>query len=85
MEESEEQEEKIWMKIFNFALSFRQLGDVAVYCILWFFRIECIPQEVLNKIRDKPITHNMTRDNECVMDGSYCIAFIEYIIAEKLC
>ena len=57
--------------------------NVAVY--FDFFRIECIPQEVLNKIRGKPITHNMTRDNECAMDGSYCIAFIEYIIAEKLC
>ena len=43
-----------------------------------FFEIEYIPQEVLNKIRDKPVTHNIFRipDNESVMCGFYCIAFL---------
>ena len=42
------------------------------------FGIEYIPQELLNKIRDKPITHNIFRiqENESVMCGFYCIAFI---------
>ena len=49
------------------------------------FGIEYIPQEVLNKIRDKSITHNIFRiqDNESIMCGFYCIAFIEYMIAGK--
>ena len=49
------------------------------------FGIEYIPQEVLNKIRDKPITHNIFRieDNESTMCGFCCIAFIEYMLAGK--
>ena len=33
------------------------------------FEIEYIPQEVLNKIKDKSITHNISKleDNECIM------------------
>ena len=44
------------------------------------FEIEYIPQEVLNKIGDKSITHNIfaIQDNESIMCGFYCIAFIEY-------
>ena len=47
--------------------------------------IEYIPQEVLNKIKDKSITHNIFRiqDNDSIMCGFYCIAFIEYILAGK--
>ena len=43
------------------------------------FGIEYIPQEVLNKIKDKLITHNMFRiqGNESIMWGFFCIAFIE--------
>ena len=35
------------------------------------FGIECIPQQILNKIRDKPITHKIFRiqDNEFIMCG----------------
>ena len=35
------------------------------------FSIECIPQEVLNKIKDKSVTHNIFRikDNESIMCG----------------
>ena len=49
------------------------------------FGIEYIPQEVLNKIRDKSITHNIFRiqDNESIMCGFYCIGFIEYIVGGK--
>ena len=50
-----------------------------------FFGIEYIPQEVLNKIKDKSITRNIFRiqDNESIMCGFYCIAFIEYMLPGK--
>ena len=49
------------------------------------FRIEYIPQEVLHKIKDKSITHNIfgIQDNESIMCRFYCIAFIEYMLARK--
>ena len=49
------------------------------------FRIEYIPQEVLNKIKEKSITHNIFRikDNEFIMRGFCSITFIEYMIAGK--
>ena len=49
------------------------------------FGIDNTPQEVLNKIKDKSITHNIFRkkDNESIMCGFYSIAFIEYMLAEK--
>ena len=49
------------------------------------FRIECIPQDELNKIKDKSITHNIFRvqDNESVMFRFYCIALIEYMLPGK--
>ena len=39
----------------------------------------------LNKIRDKPITHNIFRmqGNASIMCEFYCIAFIEYILSRK--
>ena len=57
--------------------------NVAIY--FDSFGIEYIPQEVLNKIRDESITHNIFRiqDNESIMRGIYCIAFIEYMLAGK--
>ena len=47
--------------------------------------MEYIPQEVFNKIRDKSITHNIFRikDNESIMCGFCCMAFIEYMLVEK--
>ena len=50
------------------------------------FGIEYIPQEVLNKIKDKSITHNIFRiqGNEFIMCGFYCIVFIEYMLAGKI-
>ena len=49
------------------------------------FEIEYIPQKILNKIKDKSITHNIfrIRDNESVMCGFYYIAFMEYRFAGK--
>ena len=49
------------------------------------FEIEYIPQEILNKITDKSITHNIFRmqDNDSIMCGFYCMAFIEYILSGK--
>ena len=49
------------------------------------FGVEYFPQEVLNKIRDKSITHNIFRieSDGSIMCGFYCIGFIEYILAEK--
>ena len=49
------------------------------------FVIEYIPQEVLNKIKDKSITHNIFRiqDTESIMCGFYCTPFIEYALSGK--
>ena len=49
------------------------------------FGIEYIPQELLNKIRDKSIPHNIftIQDNESIMCGFYCITFIECMLAGK--
>ena len=49
------------------------------------FGIEYIPQELLNKNRDKSITHNIFKiqDNESIMCGFYCIAFIAYMLSGK--
>ena len=50
-----------------------------------YFGIEYIPQEVLNKLKDKSITHNLFRIqyDESIMCGFYFIAFIEYLLARK--
>ena len=49
------------------------------------FGIEYIPQEVLKRIKDKSITRNIFRiqDNDSIMCGFYCAAFVEYMLAEK--
>ena len=60
-------------------------------CILWFsvyfdsFGIEYIPQEVFNKIKDKSVTHNISRiqDNDSIMREFYCISFTEYMLVGK--
>ena len=66
----------LWVSLFidrNTALYFHSFG------------IKCIPQEVLNKNKDKSVTHNELRiqDEDCIMCGFYSIAFIEYMIAER--
>ena len=47
------------------------------------FGIEYLPQEVLNKIKGKSITHNIFKiqNNESTVCGFYCIAFIEHMLA----
>ena len=47
------------------------------------FRIEYIPQKVLNKIKDKSITHSIFRihDNDSFTCGFCCIVFVEYLLA----
>ena len=59
-------------------------GNTAVY--FDSFGIEYIPQEVLNEIRDKSITHNIFRiqDDDSISCGFYCIAFIEYMLLGKI-
>ena len=49
------------------------------------FGIEYIPQEVLNKIKDKSITHIISRiqSDDSVKRGFYCIAFTECMTARK--
>ena len=49
--------------------------NTAVYCVLL--------QEVLSKIKDKSITHNVFRiqDNGFIKCRFYCIASIEYMLA----
>ena len=49
------------------------------------FGIEYNPQEVLNKIKNKSVTHNILRneDNKSVTCRFYCIAIIKYVLAGK--
>ena len=56
-----------------------------IYQQIYSYGNEYNPQKVLNKLKDKSITHNMFRkqDNESSMCGFHCIAFIEYMLAEK--
>ena len=49
------------------------------------FEIEYIPQDLLSKIKDKSITHNIFRmqNNTSILCEFYCIAFIEYMLTGK--
>ena len=49
------------------------------------FGIEYIPQEVFNKIENNSITRNISgiQDDDSIMCGFYCVAFIEYMVEEK--
>ena len=51
------------------------------------FGIEYIWQKLLNKIKYKSINHKIFKrqDNDSIMCGFYCIAFIRYILAGKIC
>ena len=50
------------------------------------FGIKNIPQDLLSKIKDKSITHNIFRihDNDSFMCGFYCIAFIALHACRKI-
>ena len=47
--------------------------------------IEYIPQEVLDKVKAKSITHNIfsIQDDNSILCGFCCIAFMEYVISGK--
>ena len=49
------------------------------------FDIEYIPQEVLSKIKDKSITHNIFRiqEDDWIMCEFYFIAFMESMLSRK--
>ena len=54
--------------------------------IIYWQKYSCIlPQEVLNKLKDKSITYKMFKiqDNESFMCRFYSMAFIEYMLAGK--
>ena len=58
------------------------MTEILLYTLI---PLEYIPFKILNKIRDKSITHNVFKiqDNESIMCGYCCITFIEYILAGK--
>ena len=65
-----------WVSLFinrNTAVYFDSFGN------------EYIPEEVLNKIKDKLINHNIfgIDDNESIVCGFCCIGFIQYMLARK--
>ena len=49
------------------------------------FGVEYIFQEVLNKIKDKSITHDIfiIQSDDSITCGFYCIILIEYLLKEK--
>ena len=57
--------------------------NIAIY--FDFFGIEYIPQEVLGKIKNKWVTPNIFRihNNESIICGFNCIAFIEYMLVGR--
>ena len=57
--------------------------NTAIY--LDSFGIEYAPQEVLDKIRDKAITHNIFKiqDNKSILCEFHYIAYTEYMLSEK--
>ena len=60
------------------------LIEIQLYT-LFLSELNIFLKKYLKKIKDKSTTHNIFRiqDNESVMCGFYCIAFIEYMLAGK--
>ena len=50
------------------------------------FGVKYIPEEVLSKMKDKVIADNIfrIRDDDSIICGFYCIAFIGYILVGKM-
>ena len=73
-----------WKKLKEYIGLHYLLREIQL-CILILFETEYIPQEVLNKIKDKSITHYIFRiqEDDSIMCGFYCIAFIEYMLPGK--
>ena len=66
-------------------IEFHYLLTEILLCTLFFFGIECVPRDVLNKIKDKFITHSTFRlqSNDTIWGGLYCMAFIKCMISVK--
>ena len=67
---------KVWVSLFidrNFDVYFDSFG------------IQYISEDVLNKVKDESIDHNIFRiqNDNSIMCRFYCIAFIEYMIGGK--
>ena len=68
----------------DFIIYLQKYKNTAVYfnCV----GIEYIPKEVLSKIKDKSISHNIFRiqSDGSIICGFYCAAFIVYMILGKI-
>ena len=79
------------MKEMEHVINLDNKKSKGTYCASLFIHknqsvyFEYIPQQVLNKIRGKSITHNILRmqDDDCITCRFYCIAFREYMLAGK--
>ena len=65
-----------WVLLFLHKNTAVHLGSLGIYYI---------PQELLYKFKDKSIRHNILRirDDDSIMCGFYCIAFVEYMSARN--
>ena len=78
-----------WPRIKDgaYVINFVDKNSKGTHWILIFInKNTAIYFEVLNKIRDKSITHNIFRiqHNESIMCGFYCVAFLKYMLAGKI-
>ena len=69
----------------NFLIFLSLCLKVAPRVFILLLGVECIPQEVLSKIKGKSITHKIFRiqSDDFIIERFHCIAFIEIIIAGK--
>ena len=60
---------------------------IGFHYLLLLLKLKVFHKTVLSKIKDKSVTHNRFRiqPSDSMMWGFCCIAFIELILAEKLC
>ena len=60
------------------------MTEVQLYTFI-LSELNIFQKKVLNKVKDKSITHNIFRiqDNDSIMCEFICIAFIEYMLAGK--
>ena len=59
--------------------------EIQLWTLYNYFGIEYIPQDILNKIKNKSLTHNiyLIQSDDSPMCGFYCITFEEYMVAGK--
>ena len=60
------------------------MTEVQLYTFI-LSELNIFQKKVLNKVKDKSITHNIFRiqDNDSIMCQFICIAFMEYMLAGK--